>query len=450
MRLRHRYGRHDLNDRAKGPGQCSGRGISPLLIYFLLTLIVPHVFLLSPRQPDEIANAAYGRNIHITKRLAFFFSYDSSEFLRLAASPSGLLEFHNLRQSRPLYVVLAAALTWTTSPLLKWLNWYPYSVRHDAFLAYLILNFGLIFLSLVSFDWVVRERAGKASVPIVVLVFGSVLVVNDVVKVYFWTPHTQIFNILVPLICLAACVSILEQPQRSFREVFCWSLGLGVLVLAYGSFLMILPAAVLAFYAGPRLSGASVSGWYVLSRSVALVLGFCFPTSLWILFVHWKTGKLLYSHEITQYHQFVWMVDALRAGGPIELVHRLASFVRIYADATLRVAITPILLLLASVLIGFFSWIGKRDGFISTDWNSVLIAAGITAVVTLLFFGLLGFYADRLAWNIVPTLLVVGAAFGSESSSRVTLPWRRWGEVLWIAVGIAWLLYEVVKPGPYS
>jgi len=115
-----------------------------------MTVTIPHLFLFSPCPPDELAKATFCRyNIHITKRLAYGFSRDSFEFLRLAESPSLLLEAHNVRQSRPLGILLAAALSRVTAPLQKWLNWYPYAFRHDAFFAYILLNFAMVFLSLV-------------------------------------------------------------------------------------------------------------------------------------------------------------------------------------------------------------------------------------------------------------------------------------------------------------
>jgi hypothetical protein len=420
-----------------------------LLVYLLMTVTVPHLFLFSPRPSDELANATFcGHNVHVTRQLAFGFSCDSFEFLRLADSPSLLLEFHNVRQSRPVGIVLAAALSRVTGPLQKWLNWYPYAFRHDAFLAYLLLSFAVVFLSLVFFDWITVQSRSQVPPCALCLAVGSMLVVNDVVKVFIWTPHVQIFNILVPLFCIAVCMAIIERPQRTLRQVFGVSLGLGVLALAYFSFAIVVPAGVIAFFVGERLAARQVSVRYFLSRLAMLVLGFCCPIVLWGLFVYWKTGRVPYSHEVTQYRQFVWMVDAMRDGAGV-LVRRLASFVSTYAQSLRRVALVPVLILLALVLARFFSWKGRGDPFISSSWNSLMIASGITAVAVLLFFGLLGFYADRLTWSIVPPSLVAAVPFGSESWARLSLTARKWLGVLWIAGAIAWLVFEVLKPGPY-
>jgi hypothetical protein len=380
--------------------------------------------------------------------LAFGFSCDSFDFLRLATSPSLLLEPHNLRQSRPVGIVLVAAISRVTGPLQKWLDWYPYNFHHDAFLAYILLNFALIFLSLVLFDWIAAQ--GRPQVPAQILCFalGSLLIVNDVVKVYIWTPHLQIFNVFVPLFCIAVCIAIIERPQRTLRQVFGWSLGLGVLALAYFSFVIVVPAGMIAFIVGERLATRRVSVRYLLSRAAMMVLGFCCPVVLWGLFVYWKTGRVPYSHEVTQYRQFVWIVDAMREGAGV-LAHRLALFASIYAQSIRRVALVPALILLALVLARFFSWKGRGDPFISSSWNSLVIASGITAAAVLLFFGLLGFYADRLTWNIVPTSLVAAVPFGSEWWARLSLTARKWLRVLWIAGAIAWLAFEVIKPGPY-
>jgi len=273
------------------------------------------------------------------------------------------------------------------------------------------------------------------------------LIVNDVVKVFIWTPHVQIFNIFVPLFCIAVCIAIIERPQRTLRQVFVGSLGLGALALVYFSFVIVVPAGVLAFIVGERLARRRVSVRYLLSRSAMAVLGFCCPIVLWGLFVYWRTGRVFYSHEVTQYRQFVWIVDAMREGAGV-LVHRFASFVSTHAQSIRRVALVPVLILLALVLARFSSWKGRGDPFISSSWNSVVIASGITAGATLLFFGLLGFYSDRLTSNIVPTILVAAVPFGSEWWGP-SLNARRGFAVLCTAGAIAWLVYEVVKPGPY-
>jgi hypothetical protein len=43
----------------------------------------------------------------------------------------------------------------------------------------------------------------RTAIPIVVSV-GLLLVTNDISKAFFWSPHTQMFNVLVPVMAVYA------------------------------------------------------------------------------------------------------------------------------------------------------------------------------------------------------------------------------------------------------
>ena len=79
----------------------------------------------------------------------------------------------------------------------------------------------------------------------------------------------------------------------------------------------------------------------------------------------------------------------------------------------------------------------------------MLVAAGITGALTLVFLALLGFYADGLAWNLVPPILTASAAVATAAVRHLT-PAKAGGFALaLVASSVAWLGYEVQKTGPW-
>jgi 4-amino-4-deoxy-L-arabinose transferase-like glycosyltransferase len=65
------------------------------------------------------------------------------------------------------------------------------------------------------------------------------LVGNDVTKAFFWSPHTQLFNVLVPVLALNATLRVLDG--AAFDRTFALGLGLavGLGLTAYGVFVVV-------------------------------------------------------------------------------------------------------------------------------------------------------------------------------------------------------------------
>src|ERR1019366_10797319 len=74
-----------------------------------------------------------------------------------------------------------------------------------AYLAYIALNIAILLAAFFVLRLIVRPwMSHDGATRIIIAASGLVLIAYDVVKAFVWSPHTQMFNILVPVLALYA------------------------------------------------------------------------------------------------------------------------------------------------------------------------------------------------------------------------------------------------------
>lgn len=154
---------------------------------------------------------------------------------------------------------------------------------------------------------------------------GSLLtanVVTSVTRMFLWSPHTQLYNIFVPVFAIAAAASVFRSGlTRRHAIVFGLIIGIGITI--YPVFPIVL--ALLVIVALWRRSQETVMNLAIL---VALSVA---PYLIWYVFVRLATGGF-YSHEIHGYNQVGWIIDFWREGTLLKRLFR-HIWIMIYTGA---------------------------------------------------------------------------------------------------------------------
>ena len=410
----------------------------------LTTLAVAHLFLLSPM----ILHPFWAYPVRLSSNLGFPLNQDSPLLMDLAVSPGKLLESGpgDLRQSRPLYVWVAAGLTRSLAPLARRSGIERlYGVRHPAFLPEIVLNWGLLTVAFFLF-WRFLCGFGGPFAKFAAVLCAIPFLANDVVKAFFWTPHMQLFNLLVPMLGLVCCRSILAGPPLSHSRALLVGLGLGLLGLAYESSLFIVPAIAAAFLL--RAGGARArAGWREgLPRAGMLALGFALPQLAWIAVRLVRSGR--YSNvAIERDRNFVWLADALSAGAE-ETGTRVFSYSVLFLR-TLWSACGP-LVLLGVLLVFVRLWLGLPLSPSGQARRQALHAAWLTMFSAMTFLFFMGQYVERHSFFLGPILLVLCGLLLTEVLEASAGAVRVGIAGTLAAVDAVWLVYQVAKYGPYS
>ena len=428
---------------------------SRLIVCALFVLLVPGflaALLVGPRAPGDKQQTFCVHNMVTDTPFGLSLNCDSLGHLSTAYRPGAIFDKGHPRQSRPLMVMSGALLR----PLFtfaddapKWLGLRPADDMPDNYKGWVdsVMDFGMSgFIAFAVFNlallcvcyWLYLLLVGSASVSAAsALLVGSVgllLVGNDVVKAFFWSPHGQLYNMLVPLIGLWTMVS----PARGWRRGALIGLASGVGVLAYPLFLIV-PVCFALRAAFDAVAARRVS---LAAPAVAAMAAVFLAPVAWYVFVLNYTGSF-YSDSLA-FNQGFWIVDSARRGtfwADLAVpAHALWYF--------LQPQLVALCAMVALALTLFVLAVPRLN--VSRADAGLCIAAFAVSAVALAFYALAGLNTARSAAAALPPLIVVCGVLARVSAEAVR-PWAAWAIALaGFATIYVQLVYTVVKAGPYS
>jgi hypothetical protein len=277
------------------------RGSRFVALLAVMVIAVNFLLMAQPSPPPPPFFACQDVN-SIGHGFRHFLNCDSPTYMAMASDPRLVLT-HTILQNRPLSFVLPFLISQPLRVVTRLEKAGAYRPYAREFIAYLIVNLACLLATLICFTWTLE--AGTRRIAGIELLFACVaLSANDVTKLFFWTPHTQIFNLLVPCMSVYLTFRLLqrEKPLKP-RAAFGWGLVLGLGLLIYGSFAVIVlcvSAIQLLVYRRP-------------GPTLLVIIGALLPYVCWAAFVYSLSGSF-YNHEVTRFRQFVWIIDCARQG----------------------------------------------------------------------------------------------------------------------------------------
>ena len=365
-------------------------------------------------------------NVRISERLGISLSCDSNYFVWLSVSPHHLYDAKAARQSRPGAVFATFLLAQPLRPLVNLPRWIGmpepqmpknqwgyareiWAKEAPTFLAYIVFNFAL----LIATFWFLLQAVGVfapsgAWAGIGVGAIGSLLTANVVTKMFLWSPHTQLFNIFVPVFAIVAVVSTLQSGLTN-RQAVAFGLIIGIGMTLYPVFPIALALIVMAALLRRSRDTAA-------NLAVLLVLS-VMPYLIWYVFVRLKTGDF-YSHEIHGYNQVAWIVDAWREGTLLkQFAKQLWWMIKGVADWNFAV--------LAALAIAGWLAFRAKDRMEPASRSALVSLGAVSALVVvagLLLFAIIGLAEPRTAYIMVPPFIVLAAALFAASSRAMRAP----------------------------
>jgi hypothetical protein len=407
----------------------------------LLIVAAAHALMLAPVPP---AGTHCVESRRLWGPLTMSVTCDSHVFATVARHPRGLAEPLSFRQGRPLMVMAASVLTRAE---LRYRHLQP------EWFSYVILNFVVLLVALMVFVHLNRPTGTAATVAVAALV--TFLVFNDVVKGFFWSAHTQMWNVLMPLMSIALAQALLQQPDRSWRFMTASGALLGIGALAYGSLVVCAAAAIAAIALGFWVHGKRPRLPTAIGKIGLFVAAFVSPTLLWVGLVTIKNGAY-HTSEFHECRQLVWIYDYWVAGGPIALENlqtcgkRLQTdwFLGEFLDHLQAVAWPGLVLLAVAVAVGIAS--PPRLKATLRGRAPTLIAAAVTLILCLGFFLALGVYRNRLEFNIVVPVIVMSSVVITGLLERMPRKQAVATIVLVIVAAGGCAAAALVRLGPYG
>jgi len=313
---------------------------------------------------------------------------DSSIFMKDADNPMRLLDGTSDYQDRPAHSALISIFL----KLFKFLNLpdktfsvtglsgSQYSYSAISFILFILFNFFILFFACYLVAKTFRQLEPKSvfasnNVFKVCLLLVGLVSANELTKTFFWTPHSQMFNLLLP----AAALHLLQKVRDfSLREFVLTDLAILVVVFFYPSFALLLVillfAPVLNLFRRAFICGATLIPYAL------------YPISINLLGGEYKNTA------ITKFREFIWVWDAIKEGSlPQSVAENAKVFLMTFP------VIPTVLILLAFGISGFMNHEFNKGNLkrIITSPFSVFV---ITYFSYLYF---LGFYSRRLTLGLI-------------------------------------------------
>lgn len=443
---------------------------SHLLVFIIALGLVMLGLLVGPRvaDRDQIENCVV--NVDLPGPFGISLNCDSPEFMRLANNPAALLEANNTRISRPAMILAASGIAAVIAPLVPKPGTLSVAAsRADidparvssamatmgaAYAAYLLLNLVILCGAFLIMRSLMMKGSSAGAQPdppassglsMALAGFGLLLISNDVVKAFAWSPHTQMFNILVPVLCIWTLWMSWKGQLVERWQSFLFALGIGLGVAAYATFLVCLVCMLAPWIVRQWLRGFPDGFWRLALRAAALA-GIALLSSIaWYLFVKITTGGF-YVHE-AKFNQVIWMADAWRAGPLTLLSAWLGNALDLVMMALPQLLSTAAAVAWTIVMLGR----GKKGALPALKAAGLAIAfCGVVAASFVAFYATVGFIRPRLAFGIVPPFVVAAGIFALAAFRSMP---ARDGRILgtgYAAIGTVAAVVTVVKDGPWS
>lgn len=293
------------------------------------------------------ASPACGRVIEVFSDMSVLINCDSAVFMKDAQNPLRVLDGQSVYQDRPAHSILV----WIMSVTFRLLgipnvsrevvgNSGEVTVYQSVFYAsFLILNtLILVIATFIALKSIISKKISAVFTDGVLVPAIIVLIVtaNELTKTFFWTPHSQMFNILLPV--LGFFLIKKRSKVETLKEFFLLQLAIFLLMFFYPLFGILYGILLFSTYSK-------------FSRRIFLTASFIITYLLYPRLLTSLGGN--YSNfAVAEYRQYIWPFDALKQGNLIDQISvNFKSFI-------LTFPLFPTLLL--SVLIVFLSIVTSK------------------------------------------------------------------------------------------
>jgi len=325
-----------------------------------------------------------GRVINIFSNLNVLINCDSALFMKDAQNPMRIFGGLSVYQDRPAHSILV----WLNGSLLRLLG-FPNQSREIVgtsgqtttyesifYLSYIALNFIIVFVAVmlamkfVFGDFTFGSLTRTKTLFIIVLLIVSA---NELTKTFFWTPHSQMFNILLPTIAL-----IMLKNRKNIKSIKVFVLlSFLTLLLMFFYPLFGLLFIILLF---------TQSGDFV--KRLLTISIFATTYLLYPMFLEFFGGTHR-NYVVEEYRQYVWLLDSIRDKN---LIENLGTNLELFASTF---PLIPTILLIASATL-LTIILRKSNAQLSKKTTSDLMPYLLFFVIYIGALSMMGYYSRRL------------------------------------------------------
>ncbi len=330
-----------------------------------------------------------GRVLDINSVMSVLINCDSAVYMKDAQNPIRLVNGESVYQDRPIPTLLVAML----AKFWHFLNLPDYyrEVQGNSgqIVTYSLVTY-IIFLALSAAIFSMACYVGlkslfqfqqKLSIPAEIFISSSfifviVIAMNEITKTFFWTPGSQMFNLLLPV--YAFYLITYNYKDITYKFYFSQILIVSILLFSYAFFIILLVPLILAKWNKLRNR--------LLLCSVPVIAYLSYP------FLLNQFGGTYNNFAVGYRRMYIWVIDAYKQD---KFFEKISEFLGYFFES---IPLLPTILILISLTA--FMLMQKN---LHLDFRNELLLI----FVHILMISFYGYYSRRLTFPIVVLLLLV-------------------------------------------
>jgi len=437
----------------------------PHLLFLVVLAVFGFSLTIGPRVADRDQNKYCVVNVHLIGPFGVTLNCDTQQFLRLATDFSAIYEPDSIRQSRPGLIYIASLVAKPLVPLSEiTFNLLKPAAKHPdipqerlnlglrafipAYIAYILINFALMVGTFHLLWHIVRDAVGTASASSLgAFGAGLLLIFNDVVKGFLLSPHSQLFNIFVPTLCLWVFHQTWVNNLFYRPGMFVLAIGTAIGFASYAPFALVapcmfVPAAVQAW----RNRHKPGLIWHSVLRALIFLAIMVAPNTLWYLHVKNVTHGF-YVVEVVKYRLFIWMFDVYQAEGAFSVFLQLLHNIAILTGQAMIHALPAIAI--AAIAFGWVKAAGVSLRELTARLAPLICGAALVSSLFLVFYTTAGRITPRLAIAAAPPVIVLASTILGQAQARLPGIASRGLSLTAFLLSLGYGIWTAAKFGPY-
>jgi len=361
-----------------------------LYLPYILIALVSQFFSLLRHYPT---NNPCAQVFSVAKHTSLLINCDSAVFMKDAQNPARLFNGDSVYQDRPLPTLLVSVLSkvWHyftfpdyqrsvvgnsgvsfTYSLLTYVLFLFLNVLILSIACWLGLKLVLVFFKNYNIDFVFYPRFA--------IFIVSIISLNEITKTFFWTPHSQMFNLLLPVYFFFLLQFRNTNIESKFFVINCFFIL--VLLFCYAFYiLLIIPMLIM--------------NWKNIETRILMIVLCVTPYLLYPTLLELFGGQY-YSLGLEKYRLFIWLLDSIKNAPEAPSIYgNFYSFIKTFP-------IFPVFLIIVLLL----WWFLQKNSF-SVELFKLVKFEFYAVLIYFLFLAVYGYYARRLTYTLIIFLTLI-------------------------------------------
>ena len=406
--------------------------------------------MIGPRVPDNMQKEYCVRNFEINSIFGHSMNCDSADWILNASNPKRLLEEDSIRQARPGLIVNANIYSFFINKIFGFFGYndeYPKTTFIDnknltyevferynpkiVYFSYFLLNVKILVLSFFFYFKIFKKSIfNPLHYKGWLIWFSLVLVINNIVNQFMWSPSTKLLNIFCSLFTIYFSKKLILN-ELNLKKIYFINILSGILTLYYAVFFLsfvIFNFLFLLFYKRKLLN--------ICINSLLFII----PYAMWYKYIT-DLNQTFYFSNFTDYNFIFWIRDSYYSFGIFKTLNSIAYGYYNFFSSFLK---QYFLFFIFAPIFLYFSL--KK---ISLTFNNPTCLSSFTFIFFFWsFFVVLGHSPQNItACLIIPFVILFSEIIKINKMTKVK---ENLSKKIFLIIFPVYYLWSLIKFGPYS